>query len=250
LSCLFGKLFFCERKLPIFYYNNSNSNNNPWYEKASCFVLLLNAFITSLILRPDFFVDCSNLVRIDGGFRRHNSQPSQINKSYPNNYQMSSTEEVLRSLSYQHHLVAVTKNFYYQRYDNNGGMESRSSSSTSSPIAVPVLAHSPRHVYLSPGPAFSRPCRSLPESRRTSFASVSYPSIGHISGSYSNVVINNTLAAQRLSGRPDYSYRGRSTSKIRLVKSYFLFTVKHPYPMVSALLTQYMFVLSQTNKGL
>ena len=74
------------------------------------------------------FFECFSKLCIDGAyrtdnFRRHSSQPSQIDNRSSSIQSLSSAEEVLRSLSYQHHLVAVTKNFYYQRYESN---ESRS----------------------------------------------------------------------------------------------------------------------------
>ena len=138
------------------------------------------------------------LLDTTGYFPEHRRPTHPSSLSYQS-LTLTSAEEVLRSLSYQHHLVAYTKNFYHQN-----GFESFSSSSTSSPVQVPGAHHpAQRHVYLSPG-TFARPCRSLPESRRTSFTSVSYPSIQQqLGGSYG--LISN--------GRRQEPYRGRSTSK-------------------------------------
>lgn len=130
------------------------------------------------------------------GYQLDNFQRYSSQHPYPSSNQiMSSTEEVLRSLAYQQHLVAVTRNYYssYQHRFDNGSSQTSSQSSSPSLAALSYL--SPKHNFLSPGPAQSRPCHSLPVSRRTSFAcSSSYPSFHHLgpSVSYSNVLVSNT----------------------------------------------------------
>jgi len=135
-------------------------------------------------------------VYIDG-YQLDNFQRYASHHPYPSSSQiMSSTEEVLRSLAYQQHLVSVTRNYYsthQHRYDNNAS--SQTSSLSSSPSLAAFSYMSPKHNFLSPGPAQSRPSHSLPVSRRTSFAcSSSYPSFHHLgpSVSCSNVLVSNT----------------------------------------------------------
>ena len=152
-------------------------------------------FLVDRLFDPDFC--CSFEFRPDGsgcGFpESRRFQPHLSSLSYQS--LSSSNEEVLRSMSYQQHLVALTKNYYQQN-----GLESLSSSSTSSPVQVPSAAayYANRHAFLSPG-TINRPCRSLPESRRTSFTSIQQ----QLGGSSTFIGI----------GRRQESYRNRSTSK-------------------------------------